>query len=105
LSVAGRHTPLAIEQLLVPASVFLLVVPSAPRVRLLAMVVLTATKRTAEIAPIGVARMRQKADSAMAAVNRTACQTRMIAQDSIHCHLVLTKKRVDVVVLVPIRTK
>lgn len=69
------------------------------------MVVLTATKRTAEISPIGVSRMRQKPYSAMAAVNRTACQIRMIAQDCFHCHLILTNKRVDAVVLVPIRTK
>jgi hypothetical protein len=71
----------------------------------LAAVVLSATERAAEISPIRVARMRQKAYSAMTAVNRTACQIRTIAQDSIERQLILTNKRVGAVVLVPIRTK
>ena len=83
LTAADRHAPLPIQTLLVPAPLVRLVVPPAPLVGLLAAVVLTATERAAEISPIRVSRMRQKADSAMAAVNRTACQIRTIAQDSI----------------------
>lgn len=62
----------------------------APLVRLLAAVVITATERTVEIPPIRVPRMRQKANPTMAAVDRTACQNRMIAQDRSERGLVLT---------------
>ena len=41
----------------------------------------------------------------MAAVDRTACQTGMIAQDGIQRELILTNKRRDAVVLMPIRAK
>jgi hypothetical protein len=82
-----------------------LIVLPAPLVRLLAAVMLAATERTAEISPIRVARVRQKANAAMTAVNGTACQIRTIAQDSIERQLILTNKRVGAVVLVPIRTK
>jgi hypothetical protein len=105
LTAADRCAPLPIEILLISAAFVRPVVLLAPLVRLLATVVFTATERAAEISPIRVSRMRQKANSAMAAVNRAACQIRMIAQDSFHCHLILTNKRVDAVVLMPIRTK
>jgi len=71
----------------------------------MATVMLTATEWAAKIAPIGVAWVRQKADPTMAAVDRTACQIRTIAQDGIERQLILTNKRVGAVVLVPIRTK
>jgi hypothetical protein len=105
LTHADRPAPLPIDSLLVPVAFVRPVVFFAPLVGLLTAMVLTATKRTAEVSPMGVSRMRQKTDPTMETVNRAACQTRMIAQDSIHCHLILTKKRVGAVVLVPIRTK
>jgi len=77
----------------------------APRVGLLAAVVLAATKRTTEIPPIRVPRMRQEPNPAMAAGDRTACQTGMIAQDGIERELILTNKRTGAVVPVPIRAK
>lgn len=77
----------------------------APRVGLLAAVVLAAAKRTAEIPPIRVPRMRQEANPAMAAKHRTACQTGMIAQDGIERELILTNKRISAVLPVPIRPK
>jgi hypothetical protein len=77
----------------------------APLVGLLAAAVLTATERTVEIAPIRVPRMRQKANSTVAAVGRTACQIRTIAQDGIERDLILTNKRTSAIVLVPIRVK
>ena len=52
-----------------------------------------------------VLRMRQEADATVAAGNSTACQTGMIAQDGIQRDLILTNKRTDAVVLVPIRAK
>ena len=77
----------------------------APRVGLLAAVVLATTKRTAEIPPIRVPRMRQEANPAMAAGHRATCQTGMIAQDGIERELILTNKRISEVVPVPIRPK
>ena len=82
-----------------------LIIPLAPLVGSLAAVVLAATELAAEIPPIGVSRMRQKANATLAAVNRTACQIRTIAQDGIERQLILTNKRVGAVVLVPIRAK
>ena len=77
----------------------------APRVGLLAAVVLTATEGAAEILAFGIAWMRQKANAAVATENRTACQTGMIAQERIERQLILTNKRVGAVGLMPIRTK
>jgi len=77
----------------------------APLVGLLATTVLTATERTVEIPTIRVPRMRQKANSTVAAVDRTACQTGTIAQDGIERDLILTNKRTSAIVLMPIRPK
>lgn len=41
----------------------------------------------------------------MAAVHRTACQIRTIAQDGIERELILTNKRTSAIVLMPIRAK
>jgi len=102
---AARRAPLSIEMLLVPASLVGSIVPLAPLIGLLATVVLAAAERTAEITPIRVAWMGQKANAAMAAMDRTACQIRMIAQDGIQRQLILTNKRTGAVVLVPIGKK
>ena len=67
--------------------------------------VLTATERAEEIPPIRIPRMRQEANCAVAAGDRTACQTGMIAQHGIQRDLILTNKRSDAVVLMPIRAK
>lgn len=105
LGAATRRAPLSVETLLVPASLVGSIVPLAPLIGLLATVVLAAAERTAEITSIRVAWMGQKANAAMAAMDRTACQIRMIAQDGIQGQLILTNKRVDTVVLVPIGKK
>jgi hypothetical protein len=80
-------------------------VPLAPLVGLLAAAVLTATERTVEIPPIRISRMCQKANSTLAAVDRTACQTGTIAQDGIERDLILTNKRTSAIILMPIRAK
>jgi len=49
--------------------------------------------------------MRQEPNPAMPAGNRTACQTGLITQDGIKRELILTNKRTDAVVPVPIRAK
>jgi hypothetical protein len=103
--VATGFAPLPVEKLLLLASSVRLVVPLAPLVGLLAAVVPTATERTAEIPPICISRMCQEANSTLAAVDRTACQTGMIAQDGIQRELILMNKRIDAVVLMPILAK
>jgi hypothetical protein len=77
----------------------------APLVRLLAAAVLTAAKGTLEILPIRVPWVCQEANSTMAAVDRTACQTGTIAQDGIQRELILTNKRIAPLVLMPILEK
>lgn len=67
--------------------------------------VLAATQRTADILPIRISRMREEANPTVAAVDRTASQTGMIAQDGIQRKLILTNKRINAVVLMPIRAK
>jgi hypothetical protein len=81
------------------------IVLPAPRVGLLAAVVLPATEGAAEILAFGIAWMRQKANAAAATDNRTTCQTGMIAQEGIERQLILTNKRVGAVGLMPIGTK
>jgi hypothetical protein len=104
-AVAACLAPLPVEKLLILASLVGSVMLLAPRAGLLAAVVLAATKRTAEIPPMRVPRMRQEANPAMAAEDRTACQTGMIAQDGIKRELILTDKRISAVVAVPIRPR
>jgi hypothetical protein len=77
----------------------------AALVRLLAAMMLTASERTVKVPPIRVTRMRQEANAAVAAVDRTACQTAIVAQDRIERDLILTNKRASAIVLVPIRAK
>jgi hypothetical protein len=45
--------------------------------------------------------MRQEADSTTVAVDRTACQIRMLAQNGIQRQLILTNKRIGAVVQMP----
>jgi len=78
---------------------------TASFVGLLATVVLAAAERTAEIAAIRVPRMREKANSTVATVDRTLRQIGTIAQDGIDRQLILTNNRVDAIVLMPIRVK
>lgn len=77
----------------------------ASLVGLLAPAVFTAAERAVKIASMRVPRVRQKANATMAAVDRTACQTGMVAQDRSECRLILTNKRAGAIVLMPIRAK
>jgi hypothetical protein len=102
---AGCRTAFPVQTLLIPASLVRSIVPLATLVGLLATMVPTATELAEKIPPIRIARMRQEANSTVAAVDRTACQTGMIAQHGIQRELILTNKRTDAVVLMPIRAK
>jgi hypothetical protein len=77
----------------------------AALVRLLATMVLTASERAVEIPSIGVPRMGQEANRAVAAADRTVFQTGMIAQDRIQRGLILTNNRTSAIILMPIRVK
>jgi hypothetical protein len=77
----------------------------APLVGLAAAVVLAAPERATEILSMCVSRMSQEANPTMAAVDRTACQIGMIAQDGIQRQLILTNRRASAIVLMPIRAK
>jgi hypothetical protein len=63
---------------------------------------LTATKFAAKILATRILRMRQEADPTTAAADRTACQTRMFAQNGIQRQLILTNKRIGAVVQMPL---
>jgi hypothetical protein len=78
---------------------------SAPRVGLLATTVFTAAERTAKIPPMRIPGMRQKANPTVAAEDRAACQTGMIAQDGIKRELIPSNKWPGAIVLMPIRVK
>lgn len=103
--IARGHTPLCVEKLLIPTSLVRSIMPLAALAGLLAATVLTATERTVKISPVRVPRVRQEANAAVLTVNRTACQTGMIAQDRIECRLILTNNRTSAIVLMPIRAK
>ena len=105
LNATHRRAPLPVETLLILAPLVRSIVLPAALIGLLAAVVITATEWTVEILPMRVPRMREKANSAMAAVDRAACQIGMIAQDSIERQLILTNKRTDAIVLIPIGAK
>ena len=92
-------------KLLIPAPLLGSIVLLAPRVGLLATVVLAATEWATEILPMLVSRMREEANPTMAAGDRTACQIGMNAQDGIQRQLILTNKRTSAVILMPIRAK
>ena len=76
-----------------------------PRVGTLATVVLSAAKGTAKIPPSGVAGMREEANLAVATGDRAVLPLRMTPQDGIQRDLILTNKRNDTLVLVPILAK
>jgi hypothetical protein len=61
----------------------------------------TATEFAVKVFPTGIPGMRQEADSTTAAVDRTACQMRMLAQNGIQRQLILTNKRIGAVVQMP----
>lgn len=67
--------------------------------------VLAAAERAAEILAVRVTGMRQETYPAVATANCAVLQIRTIAQDGIERVLILTNKRIGVVVLVPVLAK
>ena len=75
------------------------------RVGTLATVVLSAAKGAAKITAARAARMSEEANAAVATAHSAVLPIRMIVQDGIQRDLILTNKRKDAVVLVPILAK
>jgi len=105
VGVTHRLASLAVETFLLPSGGVGFAVLPAPRIAALATTMLPAAERAAEILATRVAGMRQKADPAVKAENRTVPQLRMIAQDGIQRALILPNKRKRAVVLVPLFAK
>jgi hypothetical protein len=82
-----------------------LIVLPAPRVGTPATVVLSAAKGTAKILSFRIAGMREEANRAVATADRAVLPLRMTPQDGIQRDLILTNKRNDTLVLVPILAK
>jgi hypothetical protein len=93
---------LAVETFLVPSPLGRLIVFSAPLVAAMAMMVLPASERAAEIRAAPVAGMREEANPAVAAAYRAVPQRRTLPQDGVQGELILTNERLGAVVLVPI---
>jgi hypothetical protein len=91
--------------LLFPAAPVRSIVLLASLVRPLATPVLTTPERVEKISAFPIPRMRQEANSTVAAVGRTDCPPQRIAQDGIQRDLILTNKRKDAIVPMPIRAK
>lgn len=95
--------------LLVPPSPGRSIVLLAPRVGPFATMVFAATEFATQVLPTRIPRMREEANLTTAALDHTACQIGMtgrngIAQNGIQRHLILTNKRKDAIVLMPIPT-
>ena len=82
-----------------------MIVLPAPSVRLLAAMVLPAAKGTAKIPAARVTGVRQETNPAVTAAHRAVLQIRTIAQDAIQQQLILTNKRKNLFVLMPILAK
>ncbi len=96
---------LAVETFLVfSARVGLIVLP-ATFIGMLATVMPPAAKGAAKITAARAARMSEEANPAVATAHGAVLPIRTIAQDSIQRELILTNKRKDPVVLMPILAK
>ena len=104
-SVFSGLAAFVVETFLVPSALSRSIVLPATPIGELATMVLPATERTAEILPVRVAGMSEKANPAVAATHRAVLQIRTIAQDGIQRELILTNKRMGAVGLVPILAK
>jgi hypothetical protein len=102
---AAQSASLAVQAFLLPAARIGPVVLLAALIGTPATMVLPAAERTAEILAAGVTGMREEADAAVATAHRAVLQIRTIPQDGIQRELILTDKRINTLVLVPIFRK
>ena len=104
-SFCRRLAAFGVEKFLVPSAFWLFVALLAPLIAKLATIVQSAAEGTTQIQTPRVARMRQEANPAVAAGHGALSPIRTIAQGRIECQLILTNKRTDAVILVPIFAK
>ena len=81
------------------------IVLPATRIGPLATMVLSASKGAAQIPTACIARMREKANAAVATPHRAVLQIRTIPQHGVQRQLILPNTRNNLVVLVPIFAK
>jgi len=101
----GRTPTAAVEPLLLAPANNRAIISGTTLTGTLPAMVLTAAERTTQIPPTGIAGMRQKANTAVYAVNNTAAKLGMRLQNRVQRRLILLNKRFGAVVLVPIRAK
>jgi len=101
----GGLASFTVETFLFPSSGSRSIVFPAPFIGTLATMMSPAAKGAAEILAARVAGMREEAYAAVAAAHGTGLQIRTIAQDGIKREMILTNKRNDPVVLMPIFAK
>ena len=104
-SFCRRLAAFGVEKFLVPSAFWPFVALLAPLIAQLATIVQSAAEGTTQIETPRVARMRQEANPAVAAGHGALSPIRTIAQGRIECQLILTNKRADAVILVPIFAK
>lgn len=97
--------PPGIEVFLLSSSGRRLIISRGALAGLVLTVMLATAERTAEITSTGIARMRQKANTAVNATGDTPVQVRMSGNDRVERVLVLTNKRINTLVQVPIFAK
>ena len=100
-----RLAAFGVEKFLVPSAFRLSIALLAPLIAKLATIVQSAAEGTTQIEPAPVARMRKEANPAVAAGHGALSPTRTIAQGRIERQLILTNKRKDAVVQMPILAK
>ena len=103
--LAGLDACCNVELFLLRSAGVSVTVLLAPLVATLPAVVRSAAKGAAEILPVLVAGMREESNPAVAAVYGAAIQTGTNAQGGIQRALILTDKRMNTLVLVPILRK
>lgn len=97
--------PPGIEVLLLSSSGRRLIISRGASAGLVLTVMLATAERTAEITSTGIARMRQKANATVNAMGDTPVQVRISGNDRVERVLVLTNKRINTLVQVPIFAK
>jgi len=97
--------PLGIEVLLLSSSSRFLIISRGASAGLALTVMLATAERTAEITSTGIARIRQKANATVNAMGETPVQVRISSNDRVERVLVLTNKRINTLVQVPIFAK
>ena len=99
------RTALAIELFLLSSPLRSLIVLLAPLTQTLPAKMLAATERAEKSSTTRVTGMREEADPTVATIRGARCQTRMLHQNRVERHLILSNKRIGRRSLVPVGKK